>query len=300
MIIDIHTHITYKNYPQFAKLFTDTRKPFPVKTLLKTMDADGIDISVLLPLVNPENDAYFGVAGNLECVETAKKYPDRLIAFCNIDPRCMFNTPEAPLGKVIRLYKEMGCKGIGEICANLPLESPLYDNLFRHAAEEDMPMLFHFTGKSGATYGAIDEIHFPTLQKLLKKYPKAKVIGHAMAFWNEIDGDMKESDREIYPKNQIKKKGHLFTMMEKFPNIYGDISAGSCHNALSRTPEIGYAFLKAFNKKLFFGTDRFTPKTPAPILNFIKEALKNKKLTKAEYDNIMYKNFKRIFMGETK
>lgn len=300
MIIDIHTHITYKDYPQFAKLFTDTRKPFPVKTLLKTMDEDGIDISVLLPLVNPENDAYFGVAGNLECVETAKKYPDRLIAFCNIDPRCMFNTPEAPLGKIMKLYKDMGCKGIGEICANIPLASPLYDNLFRHAEEQDMPMLFHFSGKSGGTYGAIDEIHFPTLQKLLKKYPKAKVIGHAMAFWNEMDGDLQEVQRETYPKGPIKKKGYLFKMMEKCPNLYGDISAGSCHNALSRTPELGYAFLKEFNKKLFFGTDRFTPKTPAPIIDFMKNGLKDKKLTKSEYDNIMYKNFKRIFMEGTK
>ncbi|OGV37660.1 MAG: hypothetical protein A2020_14915 [Lentisphaerae bacterium GWF2_45_14] len=300
MIVDIHTHITYGKYPQFSKLVDQNRKDFPVKALLKEMDSDGIDISVLLPLVNPENDGYFGVAGNIECLEAARKYPERLVSFCNIDPRCMLNTPKADLGKLMRIYKDLGCRGIGEICANLPLESPLYDNLFRHAAEEDMPILFHFTGQAGGTYGAIDAMHFPALQKLLKKYPHAKVIGHAMAFWNEIDGDMKESDRETYPKNQIKKKGYLFTMMDKHPNIYGDISAGSCYNALSRTPEVGHSFLKRFNKKLFFGTDRFTPKTPSPILNFMKEALKNKKLTKNEYDNIMYKNFKRIFTGETK
>ena len=302
MIVDIHTHITYGKYPQFSKITDPNRKDFTVKALLKEMDADGIDISVLLPLVNPENDGYFGAAGNLECVEAAKKYPDRLIAFCNIDPRCMYNTPDADLGKLMRIYKDLGCRGIGEICANIPLSSPLYGNLFRHAERENMPMLFHFSGKMGGTYGAVDDIHFPNLRKLLKKFPASIVIGHAMAFWNEIDADLKEEERETYPGSPVTKKGALFELMEKYPNLYGDISAGSCHNALSRTPETGYEFLKKFNRKLFFGTDRFTPQngeTP-PILTFLKDGLKNRKLTKNEYDNIMYKNFNRIFMEDVK
>lgn len=300
MIIDIHTHITYGRHPQFVKLLAEDRKAFPASALLKAMDADGIDVSVLLPLVNPENDAYLGVAGNIECIETAKRHPDRFIAFCNIDPRCMYNTPDARLDKMMRLYKDMGCKGIGEICANIPLSSPLYANLFRHAEAENMPMLFHFTGRSSGTYGAIDAIRFPALRKLLKKYPGAKAIGHAPAFWNEIDGDNSDETRDGYIKRPIRKKGHLFTMMERHPNLYGDISAGSCYHALSATPELGVEFLKRFNKQVFFGSDRFTPKTPVPMLAFLRKALAERKLTQSEYDNIMYKNFKRVFMEESK
>lgn len=298
MITDIHTHITYEKYPQFARLFNAKREAFPVKALLKEMDADGIDVSVLLPLVNPENDGYFGVAGNFECLEAAKKHPDRLVAFCNIDPRCMFNTPKADLGKLIRGYKDLGCKGIGEICANIPLSTPLYRNLVYHAQKENMPMIFHFTGQNGGVYGAIDKIHFPALEKLLEEFPKAKIIGHAMAFWNEIDGNLKASQRETYPNSPIKKEGALFRLMEKHLNLYGDISAGSGYNALSRDPETGYKFIKKFNRQLFFGTDRFTPRygeTP-PILAFMKEALAKKKITKNEYENIMHKNFKRVVM----
>ncbi len=214
----------------------------------------------------------------------------------------MFNTPKADLGKLMRLYKDVGCKGIGEICANIPLSSPLYRNLFCHAEKERMPMLFHFTGKQGGVYGAIDKIHFPALGKLMDEFPKAKVIGHAMAFWNELDGDLKPNQRETYPKEPIKKEGYLFKLMGNHPNLYGDLSAGSALNALTRTPELGYAFLKKFNRKLFLGIDRFTPqygKKPS-ILLFMEDALKNKKITKNEYENIMHRNFKRVVMEDKK
>jgi hypothetical protein len=296
MIIDVHTHITYEKYPEFCQFRLKDREPFTVQTLLKEMDTDGIEISVLLPLTNPENDAYLGVAGNFESIEAANKYPDRLIPFCNIDPRSMFNSPEADLGKLIRAYKNLGCKGIGEICANISLASPLYKNLFYHAEKETMPMLFHFTGQMGGVYGAVDEMHFPALQKLLNEFPKVKVLGHAMAFWNEIDGNLKPEDREEYLTGTIKKDGHLFTLLERYPNLYGDISAYSAYKALSRDYEVGCRFLKRFNEKLFFGTDRFTPQHGVcpPILKFMKEALRNKKISLSEYENIMYKNFNRL------
>lgn len=299
MIIDIHTHITYAEYPQFARIVREEKEPFPVRALLGEMEDDGIDVSVLLPLTNPENDAYFGVAGNIECIEAAKAYPDKLISFCNIDPRAMLNTPSADLGKMMRIYRDLGCKGIGEICANIPLSSPLYRNLFHHAERENMPMLFHFAAREGGVYGAVDDIHFPSLEKLLDDFPGARVIGHAMAFWNEIDGDLKEEDREGYPGGKIAKKGRLFDLMRNHPNLYGDISAGSGLNALSRDTETGYEFIREFNEKLFFGSDRFLPQQygkPLPILEFMNNALGDGHISEEQYENIMSGNFKRIIM----
>ena len=291
MIIDIHTHITYRD-PKLLKLLG--RKVFDAAILLKRMDMEGIDKSVLLPLANPENIDMFGVAGNRECLEAAKKVPERLIPFCNIDPRSMFNTPKADLSKLMKIYRDLGCKGIGEVCANIPITHRMCKNLFYHAGCEKMPVLFHLAKKVGGVYGLVDKLHLPGLEEVLKEFPDTIFIGHAMSFWNEIDAGLKPENRGGYPKGPIEKEGRLWKLMAAYPNLYGDLSAGSGFNAISRDPEVGYRFLQKFNTKLFFGTDRFTSKDEPipPILPFLKDALKRKKISRKAYDNIMYKNFK--------
>jgi len=44
-------------------------------------------------------------------------------------------------------------------------------------------------------------------------------------------------------------------LMRKYPNMCGDLSAGSGFNAVSRDPEFGYAFLEEFQDRLYYGTD---------------------------------------------
>jgi hypothetical protein len=93
----------------------------------------------------------------------------------------------------------------------------------------------------------------------------------------------------------VRKKGRLWTLLGKHSNLYGDLSAGSGHNALTRSPEIGLEFLEKFNKQLFFGTDRFGPGLPIPaIITLMKNAVKSRKITKSAYENIMSGNFKRV------
>ncbi len=295
MIIDIHQHITYKDYPQFSQLVA--HGPFTAKDLLKDMDKWGIDKSVILPLTNPDNIDYFGVAGNQEVIKECEKHPDRLIPFCNIDPRSIMNNPKADFSGLMRLFKDLGCKGIGEICANMPVTSPLYKNLFYHAGEENLPVLFHLSPKKGGLYGMIDNAELSGLEEVLKEFPKTIFIGHAPSFWNAIDADITSPKaRNGYPKGKIKRKGPLWKLMEKYPNLYGDFSAGSGHNALTRDPEKGIEFIKKFNKKIFFGTDMFMKKKEPPAhLPMMQNALKDKKISKPVYENIMHKNFERVF-----
>ncbi len=293
MIIDIHTHISSRQIPEFANRW---HGPFTYKDLLKHMDQDGIDKSVILPLTNPENIDYLGVTGNNETILTCKKHPDRLIQFCNIDPRAMFNTPEADLGHLMKIYKDHGCKGIGEVCANIPIDCDVYQNLFHHAGIEKLPVLFHLACKEGGVYGAVDDLGMPKLEKMLKQFPDTIFIGHAMSFWSEIDGNVTDETRGQYPEGPIKKEGRLWKLLEKYPNLYGDLSAGSGCNAVKRDPAVGRKFLKKFNKQLFFGTDRFfkTKETPE-IVGVLKNAKREKALTSAEYENIMHRNYTRVF-----
>ena len=84
--------------------------------------------------------------------------------------------------------------------------------------------------------------------------------------------------------------------MDKYPNMYGDFSAGSGHNALTRDPETGIKFIKKFNKKIFFGTDMFMKKDKPPMhLTMMQDALQKKKISKTVYENIMHRNFEKVF-----
>lgn len=271
MIIDIHQHITCNDFPELSEL---AHGPFTAKDLLKDMDKWGIDKSVVLPLTNPENMDHFGVACNQEVIIECNKYSDRLIPFVNIDPRSMLNTPKADLSKLITIYKDLGCRGIGEVCANIPITSRLYKNLFFHSGEVGLPVLFHMSPKRGGLYGLIDKADLSGLEEVLKEFPKTIFIGHAPAFWNAIDGDVKTPKiRNGYPKGPITNKGPLWRLMQEYPNLYGDFSAGSGHKALTRDPDTGIEFLKKFNRKIFFGTDMFMKKdTQPPHLTMMQES----------------------------
>ncbi|MBT3381702.1 MAG: amidohydrolase family protein [Lentisphaerae bacterium] len=296
MIIDCHSHLTGAAYSAVARKLNKT--PFTAASLLRRMDIDGIDRSVLLPIGNPENHEVLGIATNLECLQAYRKHPDRLIPFCNIDPRMMYNTPEADLSELMNIYRDMGCRGIGEACAGLSIVDPRYRNLFHHAGQCGMPVLFHLTGKRRGTYGMIDRLHLPGLETVLGEFPDTVFIGHAMAFWGEIDGDLRLADREDYPEALIRKEGRLWTLLKQYPNLYGDLSAGSGYNAISRDPETGYRFLQTFNRKLFYGTDRFlSPKDPPPaILTFLKDARRTGRITRRAYENIMFRNVSRVVL----
>ncbi len=294
MIIDIHTHITHA--PAHAPFKALGIKPFTAQALVRTMDKEGIDKSVVLPLVNPENLDVFLGTGNIETLRECRKFPDRLIPFYNLDPRGMLYSPKADLSKILRAFKDMGCRGVGEICANIPISHPLYQNLFHHAGKEEMPLLFHFTGKRYGAYGARDDIGLPGLEKMLKAFTSTVFIGHGPAFWAEIAREVDPIAREGYPRTPVRKKGRLWTLLEQYPNLYGDLSAGSGHNALTRSPAIGLEFLEKCSRQLFFGTDRFGPGLPIPpIVTLMKNAVKSRKITRRAYENIMSGNFKRVF-----
>jgi len=294
MIIDIHTHITFDGFPEFSTMLD--REPFTADILLKRMDNEGIDKSVLLPLINPECLDAFGVSGNQECIQAARKHPDRFIPFCSVDPRSRMNTSEKGFMRLLEIYKELGCKGIGEMCASLWIDDIRYQRLFHCAGETEMPIIFHFKPDGSTNYGAIDDLGLPRLERMVKMFPKTIFAGHSRCFWNEIYTDVTESNRAGIIQGDIFKKGRLWTMFERNKNLYGDISANSAYSALSRNPQLGYEFLEKFNKQMLFGTDRFTSATEPipPMLGFTKSGLEGKHISQDAYENIMHRNAERI------
>jgi len=287
MIIDGHVHI--------ARLQTtknEKRTPVTPEKLIKKMDEEGIDKAIVLPIVSPETGFFPSTCQ--EVLKASKKYPDRLIPFCNLDPRAAGNKPDTDFSWVLEEYKEAGCKGVGEITANLYIDDPRVKNLFYYCSKLKLPVLFHLATKVGGVYGLADSIHLPRLEKVLQEFPEVIFIGHAMAFWSEISAKVDEKTRGGYPKGPVKEEGRVPELLKKYPNLYGDLSAGSGYNAISRDPHYGYKFLEEFQDKLLFGTDICFIEQELPQVKFFKEGLKKGKISKQTYKKITCENIKKL------
>ena len=91
MFIDIHAH-AYRIPNPFVVRFPSAEE------LIQRYDECGIEMGCVLPVVNSE--IYLPQA-NEDILEMAEKYPDRIIPFCNIDPRAISNCSHAPLDRVL-------------------------------------------------------------------------------------------------------------------------------------------------------------------------------------------------------
>ena len=166
MIIDIHVHTTPRRVlprPEGKDCFATPWE------LIEMYDHAGIDKGVLLPSVNP--DGAHIIQSNEEIIEVWHSYPDRFIPFCNIDPRQCNNTPKADLGYMLAYYKDIGCRGIGEVCCNLYFDDPRVENLFDHAEKTGLPLTFHVAIREGNIYGVIDDLGLPRFEGQIQNTP---------------------------------------------------------------------------------------------------------------------------------
>ncbi len=284
-MLDIHTHI----------LTVWGRKPFTEKDLLGRMDLLGIEKSVLLPLGDSPETNFFRF-GTEDAVRVYRRHPDRIIPFCCVDPRAGGNSPETDFLPLLNYYREKGCKGFGELTANLPVDDPLCINLYRQCGEAGMPVLFHLYRKIGGFYGLVDSPGLPGLEKVLGLCPETIFIGHAMVFWDEISYDTGTARKTEYPAGPVKLPGRIQSLMEKYPNLYGDLSAGSGYNAITRDPEYGYDFLNTYRDRLLLGTDlcHQEPDIPGKIVDYFRRSRESGRISETAYLKIVEDNARRI------
>ena len=88
---------------------------------------------------------------------------------------------------------------------------------------------------------------------MLKEHRDTTFIGHADVFWANVSaGDHNEA---AYPTGRIVRGGITDKLLGDYPNLYGDLSANSGNNMLSRDPEFTADFLRRHQNKLMFGSD---------------------------------------------
>ncbi len=280
MFIDIHGHSSRIVAP-IEKGQTPFSSP---EQLIERYDKIGIEKAVLLPIVSPEGIRIYST--NEEVLDIAKQYPDRFIPFCSVDPRAMTNSPDAPLGDVLAHYRDKGCKGIGEVTANLPFSDPRVQNLFRHVQDIGFPLTFHIASQIGGMYGLYDDPGLPQLERSLIAFPSLRFLGHSQAFWAEIGPLDTPADRYAYPDSPIKQQGVVPKLMRRYENLYGDLSAGSGHNALARDVDHAVQFLNEFQDRLLFGTDITTPGKQALLPDFLLGLKKSKKISQEVFEKV--------------
>lgn len=286
--IDMHVHVSdHRLSPRLAR----QRHPTP-EEMIAMFDRLGIERGVMMPIVSPEHCARLDTTE--EIIAIAQRYPSRLVPFCNVDPRQVTNAPDAPLHELLAYYKELGCRGLGEITANLRFDDPLVRNLFKHCQALALPVTFHIAPSLGEGYGVYDEPGLPLLEAALREFPDLVFLGHSQAFWAEIGPLENAAQRGGYPKGPVTRPGRVVELMRKYPNLCGDLSANSGFFAISRDEKFGCAFLEEFQDRLFFGTD-IASTDGAPALNeYLLRLRAEGKITERCFQKVARQNAMRL------
>jgi len=247
--IDMHTHI--------GTVWNGNKELTP-DGLLRWMDEHDVEKAVLLPLVSPESSSFLLLTE--PALKAAKAHPDRFIPFCAIDPRTSIRGGLKGFTSIIRSYVERGAKGFGEHKVGLDFDDPRMMVIYEACQDVGIPLLFHLDAIRGK-----DEPGLPRLEHAVKTFPKLTFIGHGPGWWASISGDIKtKQDLGRYPKGPVAAGGAIDRLMSKYPNIYGDLSAGSGANAIGRDRTFGRKFMVRRQDRLLFGTDYLQPGQHVP------------------------------------
>lgn len=253
--VDVHTHLG---------TVWNTGRELTATELLRWMDASDIAQAVVLPLVSPEASSY-PLSTEFVLAET-RPHRDRLIPFCAIDPRNSHGGGHAGLVAMLRRYVDAGAKGFGEHKPGVALDDPRNLAIYAGCAELKLPILFHLD-----TQRNLDAPGLPALERVLRDYPDAPFIGHGPGWWASIGGGVTEAELGGYPRGDVAPGGAIDRLMEKYPNLYGDLSAGSGAGAIRRDLKFGREFLVRRQDRLMFGTDFLAPGQDVPQLELFAQ-----------------------------
>ena len=255
--VDMHTHLGQT---------WNTTEVLTAEVLLRWMDAHHIAQAIVLPLVSPESSTY-PLTTDFVLAETLP-YRDRLIPFCSIDPRTSFSGGHQGLVDMLKKYIDAGAKGFGEHKPGVAFNDARNMNVFAACGEVGLPLLFHLDNQRNT-----DEPGLPRLEQVLKQNPNCTFIGHGPGWWASISGDVQQTGLGGYPKAKVAPGGAIDRLMENYPNIYGDLSAGSGANSIGRDLEFGREFLLRRQDRIMFGTDFLSPGQEVPQFELFEQQL---------------------------
>jgi predicted TIM-barrel fold metal-dependent hydrolase len=187
-----------------------------------------------------------GTDDQLHAVQAAA--PGRFTWFCSADP----SKPESV--DALTQSVKSGARGFGEMKYHLATDGPEFQRMYALAAELRVPILIHFQEVDHFdNEGTWSPGFAKNFERVLKANPNTTFIGHADAFWANVSADYR--NEAAYPSGRIVRGGITDKLLGDYPNLYGDLSANSGNNMLSRDPDFTADFLRRHQNKLMFGSD---------------------------------------------
>lgn len=235
-IIDIHQHVNY-HARQNSDLVAHQRAMEVKRTVLLPSGAQLARDSTHLGRSNGLAARVFG-PGAAQRLE--KAYPGEFVFFAN-------EVPDVKETKAsLEYWLERGACGIGEQKFGIDCDGKAMRLIYDIAKAYEVPVLLHF--QHGRYNHGFDRFH-----KILEAYPTVNFFGHAQTWWGNIDAD--HVQKELYPKGPVKPGGLTDRYLADYPNMFGDLSAGSGLNAMTRDREHAAAFFERHGKKLCYASD---------------------------------------------
>lgn len=236
-IIDIHQHTDYMGRTD-EQLVAHQKKLGATMTILLPAGTPAFGFSTHL---GTTNGLQAQCSGNEACFALTKKHPDAFRFGAN-------EVPDLP-GAIeeIEKYLKLGAPIIGESKFGLECDDPAMQAIYQLARQYRVPVLMHWQY-------TMFNFDFHRFHTMLEKYADVNFIGHAQTWWANIDKN--HTDQNIlYPKTKVTAGGITDEFLTRYPNMYGDMSAGSGLNALLRDEDHARGFMERHQDKLLYGSD---------------------------------------------
>ncbi len=235
-VIDIHQHVNFSGRGNEA-FVAHQRNLGVTKTVLLPA---GSALQRTSTHEGKSNGLAARIFGTAAAARLAAEHPGAFVYFCN-------EVPDAEGAvKELERWLEAGAVGIGELKFNLACDSAPMIAVYEVAQAYQVPVLLHI--EHGRYNTGFERFHH-----VLERFPEVNFFGHAQTWWGNIDADHDQA--VMYPEGAVTPGGLTDRYLADYPNMFGDLSAGSGKNALERDEEHAAAFLLRHQEKLCLGTD---------------------------------------------
>lgn len=252
-VIDVHSH-------PYA------RTPEDVASWVRTMDETGVELTVILT----------GATGSRfdELVELyLKPHPTRFQLYCGLDTSNSEapGYPERAAAELERCYRK-GARGVGEIIdkgsglargglqaprdKRLHPDDPRLDLFWRKCAELKLPVNLHMADHPSCWRPAGKHQERPPRFQNFNQY------GRDIPAYEELlairDRTLARHPKTLFVCCHLGNQGNdlatLSKILDKYPNLYVDISARAYE--VGRQPRFAAKFLQRYRDRVLFGTDQ--------------------------------------------